>query len=229
MATDRLSESPWLLLPGTLCTAAVFDDFLDVLGVGTAQRHALSLNSPCIRDYGAAFADIPADTVVCGFSLGAIVAAHHANQMTAGKLMLFGLNPYPDDPSKAAGRHDLAADVIANGGAAALKARALAVHGPDTAKTREAIYQMANETTPLIDAQTRLALTRPGALPALAQARMPVLSLTGSHDQNASTAQGLAAAEAAPHGRFICLEGLGHYALLEDPAACAKAALQMTE
>ena len=137
--------------------------------------------------------------------------------------------PYADDPAKAQSRRDLAADVKANGGAAALQMRAPEVHGQTPDKTREQIYAMADACASHIDAQTQLALTRSGALPALEKARMPVLSLTGSQDKSAPSAQGLAAAQAAPHGQFHCLEGLGHFALAEDPNTCAAALIQMME
>lgn len=229
MATKGLANVPWLLLPGTLCTSAIFDSFLNTLGVQSTLRQHVQLDRPTIKHYRATFEDLSEDTIVCGFSLGAIVAAHYADRMVAQHLILFGVNPYADDRSKAQSRRDLAADVKANGGAAALQMRAPEVHGQTPDKTREQIYAMADACASQIDAQTQLALTRSGALPALEKARMPVLSLTGSQDKSAPSAQGLAAAQAAPHGQFHCLEGLGHFALAEDPNTCAAALIQMME
>lgn len=226
MAISGLAQRSWLLLPGTLCTGAVFDGFLDTLGVSLAHRRTVLPDRPAIEDYRTTFETLPQGTVVCGFSLGAIVAAHHADRMDTPLLILFGLNPYADDPAKAEGRHDLARDVCAQGGAAALRARGVDVHGTQPGAVRGSIYQMADATADLIDAQTQLALTRPGALPALGRARMPVLALTGTQDAAAPPAQGRAAAQAAPHGQFHALDGLGHFALLEDPAACAAAVKQ---
>lgn len=223
MATDGLSNRPWLLLPGTLCTAAVFDGFLAALGLDGSTCSHVTLDRPTLADYQSDFDGLHADTIICGFSLGAIVAAHFADKITANRLILFGINPYPDDPAKAPSRYALAQDVTQHGGATALETRLSDVYGPNPAATRALICQMAERTSPHIAAQTQLALTRPGALPALAQAQMPVLAATGTQDHAAPPAQARAAAEAAPSGQFAALDGLGHFALLEDPKACAKA------
>ncbi|MBM2332414.1 MULTISPECIES: alpha/beta fold hydrolase [Marivita] len=222
MAIEGLSNKPWLLLPGTLCTGAVFDRFLDGLGVAHTARTFVTLDRPSIEDYRVDFDGLATDTIVCGFSLGAIVAAHFADSMTADRLILFGLNPYADDPAKAPLRHALLQDVRTFGGAAALKTRLADIFGPAPDATRAAICQMAEETAPLIGAQTQLALSRPGALPALTQAAMPVLAATGTQDQASPPPQGQAAAQNAPNGQFRRLDGLGHFAPLEDPSACAK-------
>jgi len=227
--TDDLARRPWVLLPGTLCTGAVFDGMLDVLGVPAAHRQVVALKWPFVEDYGAVFDAMPEDAIVCGFSLGAIVAAHHADRMAAHRLVLFGVNPYADDPLKAVGRRELAQDVGAMGGAAALRARAPDLYGPAPDTARAMIHAMADADAGYIAAQTQLALTRPGALPALARAQMPVLVLTGSRDGAAPPAQGQAAATAAPCRQFYTLEGLGHFALLENPDACAAALMHMMD
>lgn len=229
MGTDDLSNRPWLLLPGTLCTQAVFDGFLDVLKVNPEQRQDVQMEWPSVEDYRDTFENLPEGAVVCGFSLGALVAAHHADRMRAHSLILFGVNPFPDDPVKEQPRRELARDVQALGGAVALRSRPLAVYGQTPKTTADLIYKMADISGNMIVEQTELAISRPGAFQALANATMPVLSLTGSLDQNAPYTQGQAAAQAAPDGRFDSLEGLGHFALLEDPIACAAAVAQLME
>ena len=87
--------------------------------------------------------------------------------------------------------------------------------------------QGADIAAPDIAAQTQVALTRPGALTALSRARLPVLALTGSEDRQTTPEAGHAAADAAPIGGFQLLPGLGHYALIEDPAACANAVMAL--
>lgn len=221
MGTEVFSTRPWLLLPGTLCTRAVFDGFLDALGVAESQRRYVTLDRHAIDEYRAEFQQLAPGTIVCGFSLGAIVAAHCADVMAAERLILFGLNPYPDNPEKEPSRRELAQDVTARGGAAALKERLPDVFGPRPEATRAQICQMAEETSHLIEAQTDLAMRRPGALGALAQAKMPVLSVTGLKDHAAPPSQGAAAALCAPDGQFHALDGLGHFAVMEDPKACA--------
>lgn len=223
MATERPGARRWVLLPGTLCTGAVFEPMLDALGVPAAAREVVPLDTPQVEAYGPRLAALcDRDTVVCGFSLGAIVAAHLADRIDAAEMVLFGLNPHPDDTAKRPGRLALEADV-ARHGAAALAERLGPLGGRDPEGGRTRILAMAAASVGDIAAQTRLALTRPGALPALARAAMPVTMLTGTEDRQAPLALAAEAARLAPRGRLIALQGLGHYALVEDPAACARA------
>lgn len=229
MATDTFRDRDWLLLPGTLCTPEVFDGFLDCLGVPVARRKPVALCHPTVEAYGDVLAQSGKDAVICGFSLGAIVAAHHADRLAASLILLFGLNPFPDDPAKAEGRRDLARDVAARGGGAALADRLPPLNGPDPDTTRAKILAMADVAAQDIAAQTELALSRPGALAALARTRSPVVALTGSRDGMAPEDQGRAAMDAAPSGRFRSLPRLGHYALLEDPDTCARCFLELED
>ena len=52
---------------------------------------------------------------------------------------------------------------------------------------------------------------------------VPVTLLTGTNDTMAPMALAHEAAQATPRGQVVPLEGLGHYALVEDPIACARA------
>lgn len=124
---------------------------------------------------------------------------------------------------KGEGRLDLARDVVRNGGAAALGTRLGPLSGPDPVGARRLILEMAEESGNRIEAQTQLALGRPGALGALSRVGWPVTLLTGDLDKQAPVALAQEAAKAAPHGRALLLPGLGHYALVEDPTACAAA------
>ena len=227
MDIDDLRGRDWLLLPGTLCTAEVFAGLLDALGIPPGRRRPLPLIHPRVADYGSALDAQAGGAVLCGFSLGAIVAAHHLDRISPARTILFGVNPHPDDPAKAEGRRALEQDVLATGGAAAMLPRLPPLGGPDPDKARATILAMAEQTAAQITAHTELALSRPGALPALSRSRAPVLVLTGTEDQMTPVALGRTAAEAAPSGRFVGLPSLGHYALLEDPVACATALLDL--
>lgn len=227
MATD-LADRDWILLPGTLCGPEVFDGLLDALGVPSSRRRPVRLDRPEVEDYAPDLGARTDGAVICGFSLGAIVAAHHAARMRPACLILFGVNPEADDPARAAGRHALQCNVEAHGGAMALADRLPPLAGPDPAAARTAILAMAEMTGRDIAAQTRLALGRPGALPALRRAHAPVIAITGGRDRAAPPSQGRAAAAAAPEGVFAELPGLGHFALVEDPGACAGSVLSAT-
>ena len=227
MATEDLRAHDWILLPGTLCTGQIFDPVLDALGVPSARRRTIALRHGAVADYVQLLTPLCEGAVVCGFSLGAIVAAHLGDRLGAERIVLFGLNPHADDPAKAEGRRALARDVRASGGTAAMRSRLSDLRGPDPEGTRAALLAMAGAAAPDIDAQTRLALTRPGAMEALSRTPSPVLVLTGSEDTAAPPALGREAAKAAPRGAFRLLPGLGHYALLEDPGLAARAVRDM--
>lgn len=224
MAIDPSDGRRWVLLPGTLCSGCVFGAFLDALGVPETARHAIVLRHPRVEDYleELAAACVPG-AVVCGFSLGAIVAAHLADRLPARAFLFFGLNPHADRPETRDTRLDLARDIARIGGAKALATRLPQLSGPAPDQARAMILDMADDTQDLIGAQTDLALSRPGALPALARAQVPAGFLTGTHDTSAPLAQAQAAAKAAPSGHLVPLPGLGHFALVEDPGACGQA------
>lgn len=224
MVIEDLRRRDWILLPGTLCTGDMFRGFLDALDVPVGRRHPVALCHSTIEAYEDVLTSRAKGAVICGFSLGAIVAAHHVHRLPAHRIILFGLNPFPDDPAKAAHRHDLERDVMAMGGAAALRSRLPALMGPEPDQARAVILAMADAAARDIAAQTSLALSRPGAIDSLSAARSPVLVLTGSEDGMTPATSGQAAA-AAPGGRFCLLPRLGHYALIEDPVACARAVI----
>ncbi|MGQ7845154.1 alpha/beta fold hydrolase [Granulosicoccus sp. 3-233] len=227
MATESFHECSWVLLPGTLCTGAVFDGFLDGLNVPDSSRQVVLLDRPGVEDYLEDLERLTdANTIICGFSLGAIVAAHLADRLSASRFLLFGLNPYADDPLKREGRLALARDVRQQGGAAALATRLQPMAGRDPVAARALVLSMADDSTIHIDAQTELALSRPGALEHLAGTSVPVTVLTGSDDGQAPLTLARAAAEVAPQGSLIQIPGLGHYALLEDPRTCSRYVLQ---
>lgn len=224
MGIDPSDGRPWVLLPGTLCTGAVFDAFLDALDVPIASRHFVDLQYPQVEDYTDILANmVGPDAIVCGFSLGAIAAAHLADRLDAAEIVLFGLNPRADDPAKRCGRLELARDVATIGGRAALASRLPPLAGRDPNHARAFVLSMADDAQHFIEAQTALALDRPGALSALASAACPVTMLTGTGDQQAPLSLAQEAASAAPNGCVVALEGLGHYALVEDPTSCARA------
>ena len=217
---DDLRDRDWLLVPGTLCTGAVFDGLLDALAVPGAQRRTVALDRPRVQDYARAFDGVGPGTVVCGFSLGAILAAHFADRMRADALILFGATAAPDDPGNAPARRALADDVARLGGGAALASR---LPPAMSAEARRRVLGMADAMSAAIEAQTALASGRPGAADALRRAACPVTALAGTLDAQTPFARAAEIAAMTPRGRSIPLPGLGHYALIEDPGACAAA------
>jgi pimeloyl-ACP methyl ester carboxylesterase len=223
MAIDGLSVKPWVLLPGTLCTTGVFRDFLDILGVEPDLCREVPMRHGAVGDYAEDLdRAMTPGAVLCGFSLGAIVAAHHAHRLDASLVLLFALNPNADDSSRAEGRRALERDVGAKGGGAALGERLAPFAGPNPGTARALVLAMADCSAGYIGAQTELALSRPSALDALARTHRPVLFVTGTEDGLTPPALAEAAAAVTPDGRVAVVPGLGHYALAEDPGACSK-------
>lgn len=225
MDINSLQKSRWILLPGTLCTSAVFDGFLDELGVPTNQQYTKKLASPKIEDYHSFFKnDVYNGDIICGFSLGAIVAAHHADIVHNAKaIVLFGINPLPDDKEKAKARYALQTDVENQGGRAAMTNRLSNIRGINPEQVRNKILEMAEKSSLDIKAQTTLAMSRPGAANPLSASNIPILALCGTNDDQVKPQMAAIVEKMAPNGQSILLPGLGHYALLEDPTACANA------
>ncbi|MCZ4348156.1 alpha/beta fold hydrolase [Devosia neptuniae] len=228
MAIDPADGRPWILLPGTLCSGRVFGAFLDGLAVPETARQPIIMRHPGVGDYMPELTSLCVPgAIICGFSLGAIVAAHLTDRLPADAYLLFGLNPQADRSDKRDGRLSLAREVARIGGAKAMASRMPVLSGPGPSAARALILDMADETAGHIEAQTELALKRPGALSALARTQAPIGLFTGTQDTAAPLASAEAATRAAPSARLVPLHGLGHYALVEDPAACCRAVKQV--
>lgn len=198
---------------------------LHALSVPSSNRVPVPLDQPGIAIYRERLPQVvqPGD-IVCGFSLGAIVTAHCADLLAhAQAIVLFGVNPFADAPEKRAGRLALRDQVAERGAQRVFAKTPPPIFADDAGAVLESIIDMAVETQAQLPAQTQLALSRPGALSALAQSSTPVFALAGTKDIMTPLSDATAAADAAPAGQAITLEGLGHYALLENPHACADA------
>ena len=167
---------------------------------------------------------VQAGDTICGFSLGSIVCAHNIDRLSKAKrLVLFGINPHTDAIEKQAGRRAFCETVKSVGAVQTLRANPPALFGDNQAVAMDVILSMATQTENHIGSQTELALSRPDALPILSKADIPVLALTGEKDLLTTPAMGRKAVGAAPFGKSIDIPNTGHYALLEDPLACARA------
>jgi len=215
----------WWLLPGTLCTAEVFRPVLDTLGVPPQHCRPVRLDRPSVEDYAEELAAVEQQDIVLGFSLGAIVAAHHVDRIRARAVVLLAANPFADMPEKRAARLDQLAEVCSRGARPVMSALWPAMVGPAAGRNPaigERIVAMAEATAAYLPAQTELALTRPGAEPMLATARAPVLFVTGSEDQAAPAERVERAARIGAH-TLTLIEGVGHFLPLEAPVDCADA------
>lgn len=214
----------WWLIPGTLCTAEVFSPLLADLGVAAQDCRVVRLDRPAVEDYAQEFAAIRPDDIVLGFSLGAILAAHHLTLMPAGTAILLAANPFADLPEKRAARLAMLDRARQLGAPAALadglsaQLGALAASRPEI---RQSILAMAEGGEAVLDAQTQLALSRPGAERMISETHARVLFLGGSADL-AVPPECVARAAALGGHCFALIEGAGHYLPLEAPGACAR-------
>lgn len=215
----------WIILPGTLCTRAVFDPFLDRMNVPMRDRILIPVDRATVEDYQTIFAETihPSD-IVCGFSLGAHVVAHNVHAIAkagAQAAVLLSVNPLPDPPDFAPGRKAMRDQVLAG------RARDIIQNGWNSMsvdrgeKLVDTVSDMAVASADLINAQTNLALTRPGAVDVLADTELPMVFVTGSEDLKTPPDQAKKVAYAAKNGFFKGLDGLGHFALMEDPRRMA--------
>ncbi|WP_298922603.1 hypothetical protein [uncultured Roseobacter sp.] len=155
----------WVLLPGTLCTPDVFAPVLDYLGVSVANRIVIELNSTHLQDYEGPLRTAVTDgAIVCGFSLGAMVAAHNLHAMARAKaIVLLACNLFPDPAGNRANR-EAARDHILAGGARDWVIENWHLMLSDTNSERlDRVASMAESTSHLIAAQTELAASRAGA------------------------------------------------------------------
>lgn len=215
----------WIMLPGTLCTGDVFAPLMQALGVDLTRQVVLALDESDASAYRARLVETmrPGD-VVCGFSLGAIAVAHAANALgAAGALVLIALNARPDTPEKRPGRERLRAAVHTGSLPETLAAAAPGLFAQPTPALIDQVIAMARDEAINIDAQTTLAITRPGALPALRKCPVPVVLVTGAKDRQAPSDLAHEAAQATPEAALRLVPGLGHFCLLEDAPAVAAA------
>jgi|GEM_PF-693572 len=215
----------WVLLPGTLCTNRVFDDLLDHLHVAKSNRHLLPIDAPDVRDYAPRLKKtVRGGEIVCGFSLGAMVLAHNLDAIRQARaVVLLASNPFPDPPGNRANR-EAVRDRILRGGARDWVAENWPVMSAFQSEERKAfVASMAENTSHLIEAQTELAASRPGAEKQLLTTEIPLVFVTGSKDQLTPADPVRKLATAAKNADFNVLDGLGHFALIEAPDSVAAA------
>ncbi|MEO0637484.1 MAG: alpha/beta hydrolase [Pseudomonadota bacterium] len=215
----------WVLLPGTLATPEVFAPLMQALQIASHRRQVIELDKPHVNDYRAQLADaIQPGDVVCGFSLGAITAAHNLAALSrASAIILLACTPHPDPPENRTGRNILRDRVLAG------EARDWVAENADAMVARpdgvmiDKIADMAEACVHLIAAQTELAASRPGALEAIKNTQVPIFFVTGMRDRLTPPERVRDLVEQASSATLITIDGLGHYALIEDPQKVANA------
>lgn len=214
----------WVLIPGTLCTPQVFAPMLAHLGVPATRRTFIQPDAPRVADYAARLRDcVIGGEIVCGFSLGALIAMHNLDALRRARaIILLAANPHPDPPANYAARVAVRDRILAGRAADWVSEgwnRMSSSRDPDL---RARVIAMATATAQLIPAQTELAASRPSAVEALRETDLPLLFVTGAEDRLTPPDALREPAHAAQNAELRVLNGLGHFALLEDPAGIAQ-------
>ena len=215
----------WVLVPGTLCTARVFDPLLEELGVTHGDRHVITADAPDVRDYDARLREtVTGGEIVCGFSLGALILAHNLGALKAARaVVLLASNPFPDPPGNRVNREAVRDRVLAGDARGWVIENWAAMSASKSDDLRELVAAMAEETVPLIPAQTELAASRPGAEDQLTGTDLPLVFVTGSEDRLTPAGPIRMIARNARSAHLSVLDGLGHFALIEAPDRVAAA------
>ncbi|MEM1377099.1 MAG: alpha/beta hydrolase [Pseudomonadota bacterium] len=224
-AAGNAGQSNWVLLPGTLCTPDVFDPLLNNLGIGAQRRKFIELNRPDVADYRSDLTStITHGDVVCGFSLGAIVAVHNLDVLQrASAVILLACNPYADPPENRANRESIRDRVIGGHAADWVHEKAHTMMANVDMALVSTVISMAEETSHIIGAQTDLAAGRPGAVDEILSSSVPLFFVTGTEDQMTPAERIRDVTEKSRNAVLTEVAGLGHYALIENPAAVADA------
>lgn len=221
---------PLILLGGTLCNHRLWQPVINEMKIGCVSSIVVSGadSAPALAQQ--LLSALPPRFCLAGFSLGAIVALQmlaQAPQRIAG-LALLSVNPLSDPAANAAGRRaavqQAARQGLGNWLGATMWPRYVAPAHLDNPALYATITQMADECGPDVFAtQTEIAITRDDNRAALAAYAAPTLILNGECDEICTPQHHLAAAEAAPHARWITLPDSGHFLPLEAPhtVACA--------
>lgn len=215
----------WHLLPGTLCTPAVFTPVLDCLDIGGAARLPFRVDLPTPAAYAPQLERrVTSGDIAIGFSLGALVLAQNLGALQAARaVVLLALNPLADAPENAAKRRAVRDRVVAGDGEGWVDENLAAMTTDRGTWVRDMIVSMAQSTIDLMPDQTELAICRPDATAQLVATDLPLVFVTGAEDQMTPPGPIERIGAQARNAAVRILPGLGHFALLESPENVAKA------
>ena len=222
--TKTLTASAWSLLPGHLCTAALWKDLRAALvasgrDVSVADVTAdLSVDAMAERN----LAGLERPAVLVGFSMGGIVALrmHALAPDRVSGLVLISSNARPDMPERAAKRvahqhrarsGDLGGIVVAD-----MLPGYFAASHPKLADLRRAAIAMADELGPdVFVRQSEAIRTRPDSRPELDRIGCPCLIVGGRQDAMSLPEWPQELADGIRSSELLILEDCGHFVPLE--------------
>lgn len=206
-----------VLIPGWGFDARVWQPLVELLG---KDFHIHSATD-----------DLPADAIVCGWSLGAITALQWslAQPERIARLVLIGATPRfvqaPDWPhaQPAALLEEFATAVAANPHTALRRFAALLNQGDDQARrlTRELAALIDENQSPATLAAGLATLRDTDLRKDLSQIQQPVLLLHGANDALMPLAAAEWLAQHLPDARLEVFPGTAHAPFLAQPESCA--------
>ncbi|MEM9684979.1 MAG: alpha/beta hydrolase [Pseudomonadota bacterium] len=201
---------------------------LDALGVVPENRVFMPADAPHVDDYAPRLRDVVSEgDIVCGFSLGSLILSHNLDALVKARaVVLLASNPLPDRPGNRPNREAVRDRVLSGDAKGWIADNWSTMSASPSESLRDFVVAMAEDTTPLITAQTELAASRPGAVDALAETDVPVLLVTGTADRQTPPAPLIDIAARARSAHLSTVDGLGHFALIEAPDRVAEAVHQ---
>ena len=224
---------PLLLLPGTLCTGAVFDLQRESLKAAAdpvlTAEFRLERSIRAMADSASRLVPEGRKAAVAGFSMGGMVAIDLAARYPerVDRVALLNSNSHADLPDRHAGRLEALAAARRQGLRAVVAERMLPayLHHQDEGH-RALILDMAEaHGVEAFAAQIEALAERPDASEALSSLDCPVLILGGRDDPLCPPRSQRDMLQQARRGQLVLLEDCGHFSLLEQPTRVSRALL----
>jgi pimeloyl-ACP methyl ester carboxylesterase len=221
-ATARL-----ILLPGLACDAVLWQSQLAALP-GHVVASVTDVHTRCATletMAGTLLAEQAGDLVLCGASMGGMLAMEVARQAPARirGLALLGTSARPEDAATRALRE--AAIVLFEQGRMAELLQANLSFAFDVTRAADAALHQAylamvhRAGAVQLVAQNRAVIGRPDALAHIGRLRCPVLVLCGENDQLTPVDRSRELAAAIPGAELALLPQCGHMLTMEQPEA----------
>jgi pimeloyl-ACP methyl ester carboxylesterase len=226
-----VGELPVLLLPGTLCTGALFEHQISILRPLAPQVEVVQFTLESSVDEMARLAErsIPGNggAAIIGFSMGGMVAMALArrNPDLISKLALLNTNAHAELPERHAARLQHLESARRHGIESLFRQHYLPryLYGHEPAHQR-LIIEMASEVgTNCFEAQINALATRPDSAKTLESIDCPTLILGSRQDELCPPSAHRAMNRLVNGSDLLILEECGHFSTLERADAVSNA------
>lgn len=223
--SDAAAET-LVMVPGLLCSPALFKPQLEALGKGRPVIVADHTRSDRMEAIASdILAAAPPRFALAGLSMGGYVAMAIARAAPerVSRVAFLDTSARPDVPERTADRRRLIEMARAKGVREVQKVLLARLIHPDRqseAGLVETILQMADDTG--LEAFVReqeAIIARPDSRPGLAAIKVPALVLCGEQDAQTPPDIAKEIADAIPAARLVIVPDCGHLSTLERPAA----------